>query len=329
MHSVTQNISRYGPGILASLTIAMAAGFLSDHYGGPVMLFALLLGMAFNFLSEEGRCADGIRVSSSNILRIGVALLGARISIDQVMALGWYPVALVLGSIVSTILAGLVLAKLLHLDKYLGLLTSGAVAICGASAAMAISSALPKHEGLERNTIFTVVGVTTLSTLAMIIYPLVITTVGLDHTQVGIFLGATIHDVAQVVGAGYMVSEKTGDVATLTKLLRVAMLIPLVLSLVVSARLRHADDGAHAPLPWFLFGFVAVFAICNFSLLPAALIARLIDISRWSLVTAIAALGMKTSLGKLAAIGHKAIILIVGETLFLAILVLTEMKLTI
>ncbi len=316
------------PGVLASLTIAMAAKFLSEHYGGPVMLFALLLGMAFHFLSEEGRCTDGIELSSSQILRIGVALLGARIGIDQVMALGWYPVALVFGSILATILAGLCLARVLGLNKYLGLLTSGAVAICGASAAMAIASALPKHSGLERDTIFTVVGVTTLSTLAMITYPIIISSIGLDHTQVGIFLGATIHDVAQVVGAGYMVSEETGDVATLTKLLRVAMLIPLVLSLVISARLRHAPSEGHTPLPWFLFGFVAVFALCNLATLPAYFTTTLVDISRWCLVTAIAALGMKTSLGKLAAIGHKAIFLIVGETLFLAILVLIVMKFT-
>ncbi len=326
MHTLSESANRYVPGVLVSLTIAMAAKFLSEHYGGPVMLFALLLGMAFHFLSEEGRCIEGIELSSSRILRIGVALLGARISVDQVMTLGWHPVALVFGSILATIIAGLGLAKILGLNKNLGLLTSGAVAICGASAAMAISSALPKHKGLERDTIFTVVGVTTLSTLAMIIYPIVISSAGLDQTQTGIFLGATIHDVAQVIGAGYMVSEETGDVATLTKLLRVAMLIPLVLSLVIAARMKNKPNEGRAPIPWFLFGFITVFALCNFVPIPEALISTLVEISRWCLITAIAALGMKTSLGKLATIGHKAIILIVGETLFLAILVLIVMK---
>jgi len=329
MPSISEAMHRYMPGILVSFTIAMAAQFLSEHYGGPVMLFALLLGMAFHFLSEEGRCSEGIGLSSSFVLRIGVALLGARIGIGQVMALGWYPVALVIGSILATILAGLGLARILGLNKHLGLLTSGAVAICGASAAMAIASALPKYKGLERDTIFTVVGVTTLSTLAMILYPIIIAFFGLNDSQVGIFLGATIHDVAQVVGAGYMVSDETGDVATLTKLLRVAMLIPVVMSLVISARLKHEAGTARAPLPWFLFGFIAVFTLCNFAPVPDLFTASLVDISRWCLITAIAALGMKTSLGKLAKIGHKAIVLIVGETLFLAILVLIVMKLTI
>jgi uncharacterized membrane protein YadS len=110
------------------------------------------------------------------------------------------------------------------LSRSFGILSAGAVAICGASAALAISSVLPKGENSERDTVFTVISVTALSTIAMIAYPVIIALFHLDHVAIGVFLGGTIHDVAQVVGAGFSVSEETGNVATFTKLLRVAML---------------------------------------------------------------------------------------------------------
>ena len=223
--------SRLGPGLLVAVTVAMAASFLSVHYGAPVMLFALLLGMAFNFLSEEGRCVPGLQTASTQILQVGVALLGARITIEQVAELGLVPVATVFAAILLTIGFGILAARLLGLPKQLGILTGGSVGICGASAAMAMSTTLPKYQGSERDTIFTVVAVTTLSTVAMIAYPIIAVSLGLSHAQAGFFLGATIHDVAQVVGAGYSVSGQTGDVATIVKLARVAMLVPVILIL--------------------------------------------------------------------------------------------------
>src|SRR5690625_2376000 len=87
------------PGALVALLIAAAATFVSSERGGPVMLYALLIGMAFHFLSQEGRCKAGIEFASKRVLRIGVALLGARITADQVFALGWQPVALVIGAV--------------------------------------------------------------------------------------------------------------------------------------------------------------------------------------------------------------------------------------
>ena len=82
------NMSRWAPGLLISAIVAIAAVFLAEHYGAPVMLFALLLGMALNFLSEDGRCQAWVDVAAKQILRMGVALLGLRITLDQVLALG-------------------------------------------------------------------------------------------------------------------------------------------------------------------------------------------------------------------------------------------------
>lgn len=309
------------PGVLVALTIGLASSWLSLRYGAPVMLFALLFGMAFHFLHEEGgRCVTGIEFSSRALLRLGVALLGMRITIDQMMSLGAAPVLMVISGVVLTIGVGLAAARLMGLKVTLGALSGGAVAICGASAALAIASVLPKRDGAERDTILTVVGVTTLSTIAMIFYPAIVTGLGLDDVTAGFFLGGTIHDVAQVVGAGYMISPDAGDVATYVKLLRVAMLLPVVVAIgiVVSGGIgRKRSDGA--PLfPRFLLGFAALVVINSLGIVPAQVGALVRDLSSWCLVTAIAALGMKTSFRELLVVGWKPVALMVGETLFLA-----------
>ncbi len=308
------------PGLLAAIAVAMAAAFLSAHYNAPVMLFALLLGMAFNFLSEGGRWPDGIEFASTRLLRVAVALLGFRISFTALAELGLADAALVVGSIALTLAVGWLLARLLGLRADFGILTGGAVAICGASAALAIAAVLPRHAESERNTLFAVIGVTTLSTLAMIAYPLIVAMLALDDRSAGIFLGATIHDVAQVVAAGYTVSTDTGDLATLTKLLRVAMLIPVVLAIAVVVR-RRSGISSGAPLPWFVIAFAVFMALSESGIVPAAATLLLSDISRWLLITAIAALGMKTRLQQLFEVGPRAVSLMVLETLVLALVV--------
>ena len=313
----------YWPGIAVSGVVAIAASLLSLQYKASAMLFALLLGMALHFLAEEGRCLPGIQLASSVVLRTGVALLGLRITIDQVTALGWSAIALVVVSVVLTVAIGIVIARSLKLGSAFGTLTGGAVAICGASAALAIASILPTHRHAERDASFTVIGVTALSTLAMILYPLVVGALGLDHRLAGIFLGATIHDVAQVVGAGYSVSNETGDAATIVKLLRVAMLLPVCLAIGFALHVRGATAAHAAPiLPWFAVAFAALVVVNSLGWVPAPVVDAGSTLSRACLVTAIAAIGMKTSLKSLADMGLKPVMLVVLETIFLAGLVL-------
>ena len=159
------------PGFAVSTVAGVAATFLSEHYGGPAMLFALLIGMAFHFLSLEGRCGAGIDFAARTILRLGVALLGFRISIDQIISLGWHAPLVTCVAVAATIVFVMTVAPAFRQPRQFGPLTGGAVAICGASAALAIASVLPKHVNAERDTIFAVIGVTTLSTAAMVIYP--------------------------------------------------------------------------------------------------------------------------------------------------------------
>lgn len=316
------------PGVLACAVVAAAATFLSQHYGAPVMLFALLLGMAMNFLSGEGPCRPGIEFTARQLLRWGVALLGLRITADQVAGLGWHPVLVVAVSLVLTIGVSMLVARLMGFNILFGLLSGGATAICGASAALALSAALPPHPLKERATLFTVVGVSALSTLTMVLYPMLARALGLDAPTTGAFLGATIHDVAQVVGAGYGVSQEVGDTATLVKLLRVATLLPVILFAVAFTRATgRAGDGPRPPLlPWFAVGFAALVALNSTGWLPRALTQAGTSLSGWLLLAAMAAIGMKTQLRELATVGLKPVVLMVGETVFLAALALALLR---
>lgn len=315
-----------GPGFLVAAVVALAAQFISEHYGAPAMLMALLLGIAFHFLAEDGPCKDGIEFTARTVLRIGVALLGVRISAELMIGLGADLIALVVLGVVATIGFGLLGARLLGRGWRFGLLTGGSVAICGASAAMAISAVLPRNEHSERNLIFTVLSVTVLSTIAMIVYPILSNTFAFNNEVAGVFLGGTIHDVAQVVGAGFSVSEETGDVATLVKLIRVAMLAPVVLVISLVVR-RYASagemEGKRPPLlPFFVVGFLFFATLNSFGLVPTIFSETMSSLSRWALLISIAAVGMKTSLKRILDVGGQAILLIVAETLFIAVLVL-------
>ncbi len=159
--------------------------------------------------------------------------------------MGWQPLLLVVVSVTLTIAVSMVAARLFGFRGLFGLLTGGATAICGASAALALAAALPGHPLKERATLFTVIGVSALSTMAMIAYPMIVHALGLNPVQAGIFLGGTIHDVAQVVGAGYSISRETGDAATLVKLMRVSMLLPVIVFAVLVS--RRAGQGEVVP----------------------------------------------------------------------------------
>lgn len=337
MNAVRGRLLSLWPGLLVSGVVAVAAMFLAEHHGAPVMLLALLLGMALNFLTQEDggrphRTAAGIDFTAKAVLRLGVALLGLRITLEQVLALGWQPIAMVVLAVALTIVCGIVLARLMGFQMFFGLLTGGAVAICGASAALALSAAMPSHPRKEQATLFTVIGVSTLSTLAMVLYPMVTEWLGLNPWQAGAFIGGTIHDVAQVVGAGYSISHEAGDVATLVKLMRVAMLLPVIALAAWLARrhdllLRTANGGARPPLlPWFAVAFAVLVGIHSTGVLSGWVVAAGKSASQWCLVGAMAAIGMKTHLKDLLTVGWKPVLLMVVETLFLAALFHTLLR---
>ena len=323
---------RWLPGSGLSALIALAATFVSTLHGGPQFLYALFFGIAFNYLSHEPRTRPGIEFCSRTLLRLGVGLLGARITADQIASLGWATALLVVAGVVSTLVVGLLLARRMGMTRAQGVLSGGAVAICGASAALAIAAVLPREKEGARFTLMVVVTVTVMSTLAMVVYPLVAKALALPPELAGLFIGGTIHDVAQVVGAGYTLGAEAGDFATIVKLFRVAMLALVVVAVAATFRReRERVEAEHAggrtvarqPLvPWFLWLFAAMVALNSAGVLDAALRDGLNAVSRACLVVAIAALGMKTSFMQLARAGWRPLALILVETAWLAVLVL-------
>lgn len=313
------------PGVLVAIIVAVSAQFLADHYQTPAMLLALLLGIALGFLGEEGKTVPGVHFTASTLLRVGVALLGVRVSVALIYGLGIEMIALIIGSVVLTIAFGLTISHWFGHKWRFALLTAGSVAICGASAAVAISSILPKDERSEERLAFTVMGVTVLSTLAMIVYPIIAKAIPLDDFSAGLFFGGTIHDVAQVVGAGFTVSEQAGESATLVKLIRVAMLGPVVIiaSLVIRRFAPVQQEGKAPPLlPAFIIGFLLLAALNSFGFIPPVVNTFLSNVSQWLLLTAIAAVGMRTNLRQVLSVGGPAIALIFVETMFIAMLIL-------
>jgi uncharacterized integral membrane protein (TIGR00698 family) len=312
------------PGAALCTVVALAATFVAGLHGGPQLLYALFFGVCFHFLSEDAGTRAGIDFCARSVLRVGVALLGARITVAQVAALGWTTAALVVSAVVSTIALGVLLARRLGLGTANGVLSGGATAICGASAALALSAVMPRTPERDRFTLVVVVSVTTLSTLAMLLYPPVARAFDLPPPLAGLFLGGTIHDVAQVVGAGYLMGPATGDQATIVKLLRISLLAFVVMAVSLSSLARREGPATARPplLPGFLQCFVVLVALNSLGWVPAAWQDALNAVSRACLVVAIAALGVKTSLPALASAGWRSFVLLLVETLWLAGLVL-------
>ncbi|GAC1321454.1 MAG: YeiH family protein [Collimonas sp.] len=321
------SLRRGWPGVAIAIVIALAATYISVSYGGPQLLYALFFGLAFHFLSQDPVCQPGIEFCTKTVLRTGVALLGAKITFAQIVSLGVEPILIVVSGLLTTMLFGWGLSKWLGRPAAEGVLSGGAVAICGASAALAIAAVLPQSKENEKFTLLTVVGITALSTLAMIFYPLLVKLLGLDPTSAGVFLGGTIHDVAQVVGAGYLISSHTGDVATFVKLTRVACLVPVVLALSILFKSRggHPGIGRQPLVPLFLVGFVLLMIINSLGVIPAQVAGWISTASRACLVTAIAALGVKTSFQALASLGWRPVVMLVAETVWIALFVLTAL----
>lgn len=306
------------PGVAVALLVGMSAAFLGGHYKGSMLLFALLLGMSLNFLGEDVRMRPGLQFCAGTVLRTGVALLGLRLTLANVGDLGWQTVLALMAGVAATVLAGLVLARALRLERSLGLLVGGATAICGASAALAIASILPHRDGLERDTTLTVVGVTALSTVAMLFYPALTRWLGFDSATAGLFIGMTIHDVAQVVGAGYTLSPAAGDAATVTKLMRVALLMPLLLCIALVLRGRAAAPSGAPMLPGFAVVFAVLLLVNSTGVVPPSMQALATQASQMCLVVAIAAVGLKTSLREVVSLGWRPVLLLVSVTLWLA-----------
>jgi uncharacterized integral membrane protein (TIGR00698 family) len=311
-------------GVALCSIIAIIAPIIATRYQAPIILFALLLGLSLHSFYNHSTIQAGVNFCSRELLRLCVGLLGVRIAFADIVSLGITPPLIVMVSMVLTIIFGVLFARILGLSKVFGVLSGGAVAVCGVSAAAAISTVLPNDKSQEKYFAFTVIGITTFSTLSMIFYPIVASYLGFSDELAGVFIGGAIHDVAQVVGAGYSISPEAGDVATYIKLLRVALLMPIVMMVffVFKERNSKMSGGVSAFIPGFLIMFFVLAFLKNVGVLPPWLIDIIRSLSSYLLVIAIAAIGVKTSLKQVLSVGWRPVALMASETLFLAGLII-------
>lgn len=306
------------PGVLLASALALVALEIARITVLPAVLVGLLLGMAVAPIAGRPLVGAGLALSAREILRLGVALLGARVTIGEMAALGFGAVAIAVGGLIVCLGFGFALARASRLSRELSFLTTAAVAICGASAALAVAAVLPRSDSRSSNAAATVAAITVIGTAAMIAYPFLAVALGMGETAAGIFYGATLHEVVQAVGAGFTHAPLAGEVATTVKLVRVACLAPVVLLIGWWAS-RGGERLERPPLvPWFLVGFLVFAALASVGIVAGELQRLLAEASRFCLLVAIVGLGAKIAPRQLAAFGMRPILVIIGQSVILA-----------
>ena len=279
------------------------------------LIVGILLGMVYanslrNHLPETW--VPGILFCTKQVLRAGIVLYGFRLTFQSVVEIG-LPAILIDAIIVAvTIFIGLLVGRLLKMDKDLALLTSTGSAICGAAAVL----------GAEPVAVSTVV---IFGTLSMFIYPAMYRAGILDLTseQMGLYTGSTLHEVAHVVGAGNVMGKEISDTAIIVKMIRVMMLAPVLVMMsfaLARTAVKAVSDSVKETaavtakrgkitIPWFAFGFLAVIGFNSFDLLPHAVVDGINNIDTFMLTMAMTALGTETSIEKFKKAGAKPFIL--------------------
>ena len=308
----------YLPGLVIVVLGTLAAGFVSDHYGAPLTLMALLIGLALNFLSADGRLTPGLAFASRSLLRWGIVLVGVRITFGQIWALG--PVALlcVLAIVTATMGVGVLVGRRLGQGEAFGVLAGGAVAICGASAAMALATTLGERRASQAQLTLVLVGISAMSAAAMVLYPLLAHAAGFGDLKAGFMLGAAIHDVAQALGAGYSYSPGAGQIAAIVKLTRVALLAPVLA--VVALFLPKNGEGDQrgrrgVGLPWFVVGFFVLAGVNSLGVVPAIVATGAERLATGLLAAAVTATAIRSPLAQLLEAGLRPLIVILASTL--------------
>ena len=307
-------------GLLLTVLTTLAAAYISDHYGVPITLIALLMGLALNFLGDDERLAPGLTFASQTLLRVGVTLIGLRVTVAKMLELG--PISL--GGVVlittATIMFALLLSRWLRVNAALGAVAGIAVAICGASAAMALASLIGERHMSRAQLTFVLVGISALSSLALVVYPLAAHALGFTDLQAGFFIGATVHDVAQTLGAGYSFSAAAGDAAAIVKLTRVALLAPVLIILVRLLPRSGADPARTIGIPWFVIGFFLVAAVNSTAWLPRQVTDMGQSVAAILLACAVTATGIRSPMHKLVSAGFRPLLVIGGASILALIL---------
>jgi uncharacterized integral membrane protein (TIGR00698 family) len=332
--SVVEHFFRIVPGLLLTGSIAGAAFVLRKIPGlsflSP-MILATFLGMVLhNTIGAPVLAKPGIGFSLKRILRFGIILLGFQLFVVQVVQVGVAGVGVVATTLVATFIFTKWAGRAIGVDSKLAELIAAGTSICGASAVIATNTVT---EGSDENVAYAVACVTIFGSLAMFIYPLLPAVLHLDAQAYGLWSGASIHEIAQVVAAAFQDGVHSGQIATVAKLTRVMMLAPLVivLGIIAARRAAHAVDPANRrapPMPWFVFGFVAMAILNSLVAIPAQPKAWLITTTTFLLSMALAAMGLETDFRKLRAEGWKPLALAATAWIFIAVFSLVLVKIT-
>lgn len=313
---------RFGPGLVAGGLLAVLAKLLSQSLHAPAPLVAVVMGMMLGALGLQAQLGAGLDVFAKPGLRLGVAMMGAQISWAEFAALGG-PSILASGVVVLGGLAiGAAAGVALGLPFAEALIAAAACSICGASAALAASQAAPASPANQRTTALVIVGVNLLSTVAMLAYPPLAHALGLTAHQAGVFFGLSIHDVAQVAGAGASVSPEAAGTAALAKLARIVWLGPAVM-LIGFMLMRSKEGGIVSGLkapPLFVLGFAALAAARGMGMLPPALVSTLMACSSFLLLAGVGAISAKLGPKALLEVKPKLAVMLGTVTVAVAVL---------
>lgn len=308
------------PGLAICAIASIAAAWLSDNYGMPIILMGLLIGLALNFVAADARTHPGLDFASRTFLQIGIVILGMQVTFTQIGALGVTPFIALLIVMALALAGGWIAGKIAGQPLTAGLLAGGATAICGISAALALYAVIGRNRLSQAQFTLTLVGITFASALALSFYPIIAQQIGLDDRQAGFLIGASIHDVAQAIGGGYAYSDEAGSYATIVKLARVALLAPFVA--LVSIVLTHGStERAHLPiwrklaLPWFIAAFLLVVAMNSLIDVSTEITVGSLMISKALLLLAVTATAMRSRLDLLMKMGWRALMPVLGATL--------------
>lgn len=332
------------PGIALASLVAIASYWLAPllkaatggRFALPDMVIALIIGIMLFGVAQRPVFQPGLVWCVKKLLRYAIALLGLRVALGDILGLGLPVVIIVIAAMALTIVTGIVLARLLGRSDGYGALAGAATAVCGASATLATATVVPDYRDKAADVAFTVVMANAISTIVMLAYPPLCVALGYSPHTSGIMLGATIHDMAQVVGAGYAMGDETGNVAVIVKLFRVFLLLPVVLLIGWWFTARGAAHGdAKVPLPVFAIVFLLLCLLNSLMVAMPQLSAAIYfpqikmvlgEISKWGLLIAIAALGLGTSLTSILRIGWQHAAVFAGATLVLLVFVIAALS---
>ena len=315
-------IGRLYPGLAVALLAALAAGFLAARYAVPPTLMGLLIGLALNFLNSDKRLTPGLIFASGTLLRWGIVLLGAKLTFSQFAALGPAAFLAIVAIAASVIVAMVLVSRALSLGTAFGVLAGSAIAICGASAALAVAALLGEKRLQQGELTMTLVLVSVMSAAAMSFYPLLAHFLSFTDRQAGFLMGAAIHDVAQSLGAGYGYSPIAGDNAAIVKMSRVALLGP-VLAVLAFIFPSGGSSRIRAGVPWFVLGFFALAALSSLNMVPRPLLDGVAMLTTPILLLSITAAGIRSPMAMILKQGWKPFAAILCGTMAALALALT------